>query len=132
MFGYDDNFEKIIARLPDLLGVQQAQLGKCTVTQLRDVCEQAGIDPVPAEPDALIPTILAFRNAEGKRRRAKKNATTAPAAVPAAIPAAAPALAPSAAPARRGAAAAGPAAAANRVAHVQTAQAPLIPLQSQP
>ena len=38
-FGYDDNFEKIIARLPDLLGVQQAQLGRCTVTQLRDVCE---------------------------------------------------------------------------------------------
>ncbi len=141
VFPYDENFEKIIAKLPDLRDVRKTQLAKCTVPQLRDICGQAGI-PVPDEPTDLIPAILAFQKLEGTRRRATKSAA-APAAAPtaAAAPAAAPAPATTsgtaAAPAaaarggnRGGAAAA--AAAAKRVAQAQPAQALLNPLQSQP
>ena len=63
---FDKNFEGIIARLPELSYVNHSQLSKCTVTQLRDICAQAGINPVPTEPTELIPAILAFRDAAGK------------------------------------------------------------------
>jgi hypothetical protein len=85
VFEHDENFERIIAKVPDgLRYVNQAQLAKCTGTQLRDICVQAGIKPVPSEQTELIPAIIAFRDEAGKRRRHN------PAAPKAAAPAAAP------------------------------------------
>ena len=70
VFEHDENFERIIAKVPDgLRYVNQAQLAKCTGTQLRDICVQAGIKPVPSEQTELIPAIIAFRDEAGKRRR---------------------------------------------------------------
>ena len=61
----DDNFAKIMERLPDLKGLSQSELTMCTVPQLRDLCKAAGISPVPVTSSQLIPAVLDFQKTQG-------------------------------------------------------------------